>query len=320
MSSSLDQYFYGLIQDNRLVHAYAFTGENLEEKHRVTAEIIKALGCSNPNESGEPCGQCEHCQKAENGQLADVINIGPDGQSIRVNQIRDLKDWLSTSPIESHFKLAVIEQSELMNPSSANALLMFLEEPVENVYLILYTQSASNLLPTIQSRLQKINFPQAETEDLQSFFADQDISNLHIKIFTHLSQDTVKRLTEDYDEEELNQWFKALNSFYSTLVQSNVHAFVLVQTQLKAYLSVQQALDSMDYLLVLNHSLTRILSGTEDEDLVQSYLLKEMIKVKQPTLGHVLKLNSLLLETKQRLQANVTPQLALERLAILACE
>lgn len=316
--NDLKTYFYELISSNRLVHGYTFTGEDLEHKRRITTEVIKALGCLNPSESGRPCGECSHCQKAEQNQLADVIHVRPDGQSIRVGQIRELKEWLSTSPIESTFKLAVIEQAELMNPSSANALLMFLEEPVENVYLILYTQAASNLLPTIQSRVQKIHFPKVNAEEFEAFLSSQDISGLHVKIFAHLSQESVARLTEDYDEEELNQWFKALSSYYSTLVHGNIHAFVLIQTQLKPYLGVQQTLDGIDYLLLLNHSLTRILTQTEEEGLVQVYFLKEMIKVKQPSLSHVLNLNSLLIETKQRLLANVSPQLALERLAILA--
>ncbi|XJS10552.1 hypothetical protein ACF3NG_10560 [Aerococcaceae bacterium WGS1372] len=318
--NDLKTYFYELIHEQRLVHGYCFTGSDLEHKQRITTEIIKALGCLTPNETGEPCGVCSHCHKAEEGQLADVIHVSPEGQSIRVGQVRELKEWLSTSPIESSFKLAVIEQAELMNPSSANALLMFLEEPVDNVYLILYTQSASNLLPTIQSRVQKIHFPKISSEDFKASLADKDISVLHTKIFMHLSQESVARILTDYNEEDVNQWFKAMNSFYSTLVHANIYAFVLVQTQLKAYLSVQQTIDGLDYLLLLNHGLIRILTHAEEEDMIQAYFLKEVIKAKQPSLSHALKLNNLFIETKQRLLANVSPQLAFERLAILASE
>lgn len=318
--NDLKTYFYELIHNNRLVHGYCFTGDDLDYKQEITIEIIKALGCQHLSEAGEPCGECSHCSKAENGQLADVIQVGPDGQSIRVSQIRELKEWLSTSPIESSFKLAVIEQADLMNPSSANALLMFLEEPVDNVYLLLYTQSASNLLPTIQSRVQKIHFPQVSSEAFEASLINKDISALHIKIFMHMSQESVARIIADYNEEELNQWFKTLNTFYSTLIHTNIYGFVLVQTQLKSYLSVPQTLDSIDYLLLLNHGLIRILTKTEEEDLVQAYSLKEMIKVKQPSIAHALKLNDLLIDTKQRLLANVSPQLALERLALLASD
>lgn len=318
--NDLKTYFHELIHNKRLVHGYCFTGDDLDYKQEITIEIIKSLGCHNPNELGEPCDECSHCSKAELGQLADVIQVGPDGQSIRVGQIRELKEWLSTSPIESSFKLAVIEQADLMNPSSANALLMFLEEPVDNVYLILYTQSASNLLPTIQSRVQKIHFPKVNSEDFEASLIDKDINALHIKIFMHMSQESVARCITDYNEEELSQWFKSLNTFYSTLIHTNVYAFVLVQTQLKSYLSVQQTLDSIDYLLLLNHGLIRILTNTDQENLVQAYALKEMIKAKRPSIAHALKLNDLLIETKQRLLANVSPQLALERLALLASE
>lgn len=317
---TISQHFYTLIQQNRLVHGYVFTGEDDAGKKHVTTELLKALGCENKDEEGVPCGVCEHCQKAQSQQLADVISIQPDGQSIRVNQIRELKEWLSTSPIESRFKLAVIEQAETMNQSSANALLTFLEEPVEGVYLLLYTQSASNLLPTIQSRVQKVHFPRAESSERIEFFVDAGASEAHAKIFAMLSSETVERLLADYDEEQVTNWFKALNYFYSTLAHSNLHTIILIQTQLKPFLTSQQALDGIDYLLILNHSMLRLLSNSETEGLTQAYFIKEVIKTKQPELGHILRLNNLLIETKQRLQANVAPQLAMERLAILASE
>lgn len=62
------------------------------------------------------------------------------------------------------------------------------------------------------------------------------------------------------------------------------------------------------------------MSNTEVENLTQAYFINEVIKTKQPSLAHILELNDLILETKQRLQANVAPQLATERLAILASQ
>ena len=135
-----------------------------------------------------------------------------------------------------------------------------------------------------------------------------------------MSSETAQRLVSDYEEADVTNWFKSLNYFYSTLAHGNLHSVILVQTQLKNSLSVQQALDGMDYLLILNHSMLRILSNTEVENLTQAYFINEVIKTKQPSLAHILELNDLILETKQRLQANVAPQLATERLAILASQ
>ena len=207
-----------------------------------------------------------------------------------------------------------------MNPSSANALLTFLEEPVEGVYLVLYTQDKSNLLPTIQSRVQSVHFPRANVSDRVAYYIETGVSEAHARIFAKMSSETAQRLVSDYEEADVTNWFKSLNYFYSTLAHRNLHAVILVQTQLKNSLSVQQALDGMDYLLILNHSMLRILSNTEVENLTQAYFINEVIKTKQPSLAHILELNDLILETKQRLQANVAPQLATERLAILASQ
>src|SRR5699024_12686492 len=97
-----------------------------------------------------------------------------------------------------------------------------------------------------------------------------------------MSSETAQRLVSDYEEADVTNWFKSLNYFYSTLAHGNLHAVILVQTQLKNSLSVQQALDGMDYLLVLNHSMLRILSNNDIENLTHDYFIKEVIKTEQP--------------------------------------
>lgn len=316
----LIQQCYQLVQTNRLAHAYLLTGDNAAGKAQLTQAIIQALACQHKGEDGRPCQHCDLCLRAKDNLLADVLYIQPDGQWIRVDQIRQLKDWMSTSPLEVKFKLAVIEQADSMNPSSSNALLTLLEEPLDNVYIILYAQSPSNVLPTIKSRVQVVHFQRASLQDRLSYIQQQDIEPSHANIIALLSSDSTEHLIENYDAESMNQWIEVLNYFFRLLVTKDRMAIITVQTHLKPYLSVQQALDSLDYLLLLNH--TALMHGKEEAGQLafQSYFLNELLKKYPLEDRDLLALYDLLLESKQRVSAHVSPQLAFERLSILASQ
>lgn len=320
--NELSQHFYQLVETNRLAHAYLFTGDDYEGKQRLAKHIVQALGCLRFDEANQPCQECDICVRARNNQLADVLYLQPEGQSIKVQQIRELKEWLTTSPLEVPFKVAVIEQAETMNPSSSNALLTFLEEPARNVYLILFSQSASSVLPTIQSRVQVIHFPQATIAERLDYLLEKEIQPDHAKVLAVLSSDSTEHLIEGYDAEEMSQWFKTLNSFFQLLATRNRTAVISIETQLKPYLTVQQSLDGLDYLLALTHSglMYKTNQDKPESILVQRFFLSELFKKHSISQSHLLALYELLLETKQRISANVSPKLALERLAILASQ
>ena len=339
-TEQFQKYFSGLVAQKQLSHGYLLTGDDLLGKRAVVKNIGQALACPNVEEDGRACQNCEVCERITADQYPDILTIEPDGKSVRVDQIRELKEWLVKSPVEGLFKIVMIEASESMNPSAANALLTFLEEPVANVYLFLFTKEAELLLPTIRSRVQQIHF----LPDDQAFIIDQltaqGVLPSHAQIMARFSSEAIERLSGTYDEANMTDWFTALNQFYSLLATGNKAAFVVIQSRLKAYLSVQQAQDSLDYLLLLNHSVIKqIKTGkvttpdiddaqTETQEqlekteavkpaaIIQEKFVKALIEQQSLRLAHLLKMNHTFYEVKQRVGANVSPQLAFERLAV----
>lgn len=316
-TEQLQQHFYALIAQQQLTHGYLFTGNDLSGKRQVTQAIVQGLACPNFSKDNQPCLTCNTCERIAGNQYPDVMRIEPDGQSVKVDQIRTLKEWLVKSPVEASFKLAVIEQSESMNASSANALLTFLEEPIDNVYLVLYSADADLLLPTIRSRVQSIHFQATEVLYLREQLLAQEVWPSHAQVLSHFPTEVLDRLMEDYQAEEMETWFKAVNQFYGQLVRMSPAAFVLIQSRLKPYLSVQQANDSLDYLLLLNHSLLCSMGAIKSEtELVQMKFLNELLVDTRPTVKQLLTIHQTILEVKERIMANVSPQLAFERLPI----
>lgn len=338
MNQQIEQFqkhFSGLVAQKQLSHGYLLTGDDLLGKRALVKSIGQALACPNVREDGQACSSCEVCERILADQYPDILRLEPIGQSLRVDQIRELKDWLVKSPVEGLFKLVMIEGSETMNPSSANALLTFLEEPVANVYLFLFAKEAELLLPTIRSRVQQIHFQADDQAFIRQQLIDQGILASHAQIMARFSSETIERLSEAYDESDMTDWFTALNQLYSFLATANPLAFVHVQSRLKAYLSVQQALDSLDYLLLLNHSTIKQLKtgqalrpetseAQKDGDDpshqatngIQEKFVTALLEQKSPPLTQLLKMNHMFYEVKQRVGANVSPQLAFEKLAV----
>lgn len=320
--SVLDQHFSQLINQGNLAHAYLLTGGTYEAKLDLVHLILKGLVCqSKKGEEDTACGACQACRRVDLNQFSDALYLQPYGQAIKVDQIRQLKDWLTKSPIEADFKMAVIEQADTMNASASNALLTFLEEPTDDVYLILFADEADRLLATIRSRVQQIHLSNESVLDQSQALVAQGLATGHAHIISLLGGDATQRLSEHYQVEEFDQWLKQWNHYFRLLVAGDNQSFVWIQSHLKNYLSVQQALDGLDYLMLLNHS-ALVQSQLGDEEvtsqpqLVQAYFIQELLKKQSVQVGHLLKLQDQLLITKQQVMANVPAQLVLEGLSI----
>lgn len=334
-TEQFQKYFSGLVAQKQLSHGYLLTGDDLLGKRAVVKNIGQTLACPNIAEDGHACLSCEVCERIAADQYPDILTIEPDGKSVRVDQIRELKEWLVKSPVEGLFKIVVIEAAESMNPSAANALLTFLEEPVANVYLFLFAKEAELLLPTIRSRVQQIHFQPDDQTFIIAQLMSQGILASHAQIMARFSSEAIERLSDTYDEANMTDWFTALNQLYRLLATSNRTAFVVIQSRLKVYLSVQQSLDGLDYLLLLNHrTIKQLKTGqtvrleTDEAEnmesaqevkpvaIIQENFVKALLEQQSISLAHLLKMNHTFYEVKQRVGANVSPQLAFERLAV----
>lgn len=303
------------IYRQQLAHAYLFSGVDFDEKMYVVHQLIQSLACHHLSSEGESCGQCERCARVQSNQMSDVMYVEPDGQSVKVDQIRALKEWLSSSPIELNFKVGVIVGADTMNPSAANALLTFLEEPVDNVYLILLAKAADNVLPTIRSRVQHYYMTTPTQARLYDVLVEEGMDKPLARTFSFLNKETVARLRTSHDEEALSQWLKQANYFYELLIRRDTLSFVYIQSHMKHFLTVQGAQDMLDYVMLLTHQSMLYLTNAQKVS-VQKTLLTTLLNQESPSIQSLTALYDLLLRTKQKILANVSPQLAFEQLVV----
>jgi len=166
------------IKNNRISHAYLFSGPRGVGKTTVARILAKSLNCLNPKPDGTHCDVCESCKEINNDNRnhPDVFEI--DGASNRnIEDVRELKEKVKYGPIRSKYKIFIIDEVHMLTGASFNALLKTLEEPPPYVVFIFATTSPEKVPLTILGRCQKFDFKRHTIEEIKArikFIADNE--------------------------------------------------------------------------------------------------------------------------------------------------
>ena len=144
------------IQQNRVAHAYIFSGVRGVGKTTTARILAKALNCVK-GPTPQPDNECDSCKQIAAGTSLDVLEI--DAASNRgIDQIRDLREMVRYAPAVSRYKIVILDEAHQLTDEASNALLKTLEEPPEHVVFILATTEPEELSDTIKSRAQLFQF------------------------------------------------------------------------------------------------------------------------------------------------------------------
>lgn len=155
-------------------HAWLLHGPAGIGKRDLASRLLGWQLCSAPTAEGA-CGQCRSCHLRQAGSHPDFLQIQPEeqGKQIRIDQIREVVDFLARTPQMGGRKLVQVQPLEAMNPNAANALLKSLEEPSGDTLLLLVSDQPSLLLPTIRSRCLQIACPRPDSAASRAWLASQ---------------------------------------------------------------------------------------------------------------------------------------------------
>lgn len=153
----------------RLAHAYLFEGPDGVGKRLTALALARAVFC----ETGDGCGRCTPCRKVDHNNHPDLQIVEPDGQQIKIEQIRELQKSLSYRPVEAARRICLIDQADRMNPAAANSLLKTLEEPSAETLIILLSARPEALLTTVLSRCQRLPFSRLPQRCIETTLSEQ---------------------------------------------------------------------------------------------------------------------------------------------------
>src|ERR1700756_5111319 len=144
------------IRNNRVAHAYIFSGARGVGKTTAARILAKAMNCVH-GPTPEPCGVCDSCKEIAAGTSLDVIEI--DAASNRgIDQIRELREMVLYAPAAARSKVVILDEAHMLTGEASNALLKTLEEPPDRVIFVMATTEPENLVDTIRSRSQHFHF------------------------------------------------------------------------------------------------------------------------------------------------------------------
>lgn len=152
------------VANDRVGHAYLFTGVRGTGKTTCAKIFAKAVNCLNPV-NGDPCCECELCRGIDDGSMLDVVEMDAASNN-GVDDIRDIRDETNYTPSQGRRKVYIIDEVHMLSGSAFNALLKTLEEPPSHVIFILATTEIHKVPATILSRCQRYDFGRIRPEDI----------------------------------------------------------------------------------------------------------------------------------------------------------
>ncbi len=154
------------LEDERLHHAYLFTGTRGVGKTTIARILAKCLNCEEGVVS-VPCGKCSACEEIDAGRFVDLLEVDAASRT-KVDDTRDLLDNVQYAPARGRYKVYLIDEVHMLSNHSFNALLKTLEEPPPHVKFLLATTDPQKLPVTVLSRCLQFNLkrlPQAMIRD-----------------------------------------------------------------------------------------------------------------------------------------------------------
>ena len=307
------------LRHERVPQAYVFAGYEGIGKKFSALMLAKALNCREKQD--DACDRCVSCHKVDSGNHPDIRVIEPDGQFIKIDQIREMQKDAGYKAFEGRRKVYIIDHAETMRDEAANALLKTLEEPAAECVIILVTANVYALLPTVLSRCQFIRFVALGVEKLVELLTQRrQLDPQRAYLIASLSEGCPGRaLAMDADAmlEKRARIEKLLQTLSSGLQDvrilfKEVEGLVAQKDEIHAYLDLLQ-LWYRDMHLLGEQGETRFVANSDAVSRLQN-------SAEKLSTGQIRRLFDIVYRTKADILRNANLQLSLEVMLISLTE
>lgn len=300
-----------IIKHQRVGHAYVFSGPVGVGKAKMALEFARAINCLSFNDV--VCEECNNCIQIKNFNHPDVIWIKPDGKSIKIDQIRKVQRDVGFVAIGVKYKLFIIEQAELLTTQAANSLLKIMEEPENKIVTILLVENYHQLLPTIKSRSQIINFSPLDPFNMVEVNKNHEKVN-DLLIAAHLTND-INNIDKLIFTDEFANMKKIVVEWTEEIIFRKYHALSTISNKIVSIDFIKENIQQfLDLLILWLKDLINIKLGREKYIVYKDF--KENLVKQASNLTELQIINQIeeILDIKKKIGSNVNLQLTLEHM------
>lgn len=307
-------YIRNAVREDKVSHAYILNGERGAGKKMLANLFAATLLCEKGGP--DPCNECHSCRQAESGNHPDIIKVTHEKpNSISVDDIREqVNNTIMIKPYQGPYKVYIIPQADMMTPQAQNALLKTIEEPPEYAVIMLLTENADTLLPTINSRCVMLKLRNIKDTLIKKYLMEtMQVPDYKADMCTAFAQGNMGRAIMLANSEHFNEIRDETVQLLKYINEMELSEIVQAVSRITAY-----KLEINDYLdiIMIWYRDVLLYKATKDMDKV---VFKDQIKyikerAKRSSYEGIELIIESLEKAKARLKANVNFDLVMELL------
>lgn len=204
--SEIIQYIQNAVTEDKVSHAYILNGEKGSGKKMLANLFAQTLQCEKGG--AEPCHECHSCKQAASGNHPDIIRVTHEKpNSISVDDIRvQINEDIQVKPYNGKYKVYIVPDADMMTVQAQNALLKTIEEPPAYAVILLLTENADSLLPTICSRCVMLKLRNIKDQLVKKYLMEQlQVPDYKADVCTAFAQGNIGKATMLASSEHFNE-------------------------------------------------------------------------------------------------------------------
>lgn len=287
-NDKIKQELLDVVRSGNVSHSYMFVGEEGLGKCLFALDFAKLILCMSENKP--ECNDCESCVKFLSQNHPDFIKVEPDGNSIKIAQMREMQENIYQKPIVSSKKVFIINNAEKMTQEAQNSLLKTLEEPPSYIVIILIVSNENLLLNTIKSRCLKLNFQNIGKAEILKYLESNNLSQEFTDNMINLCNGSIGKLEEISQNIELyrnveNIIINILNARYDSVMDAINDSEILYKSKEKitsmleymeviAYTYIQKNISYTEVINIIGNTKNKLYTNCNYDMCIDELLIK----------------------------------------------
>ncbi|TEU06165.1 MAG: DNA polymerase III subunit delta' [Candidatus Aminicenantes bacterium] len=212
------------LQKKKIPNSMLFSGPEGVGKEETALVLAKAMNCERKKD--DACETCASCRGINAGNFPDVMMIRPEGNVIKIEQMRTLRKIAYLKPMVGKRRVFILVKAEKMTEPAANSLLKILEEPPLFSYVILVAHNPFLIMPTIKSRCQILNFPPVSRGDIEKELMEKGYEEEKARVISRIVHGNLKQaMSLDWEDVQAKRE-QAWRMFVSLIKRENFALFL----------------------------------------------------------------------------------------------